>query len=177
MFEKVILVDEKDIVVGEEEKVKAHSKRLRHRAFSIFVFNSKGEILLQKRARNKYHSGGLWSNACCGHPRPGEKLERATKRRLEEEMGFNCDLKFLFKFRYRIDFGNGLSENEFDHVFVGKRDDDPIPNPEEVEEWKFITIKELKDDMNENPNKYTYWFLISIENVLATLRKSGKNLG
>lgn len=173
MFEKVVLVDNEDNVVGKEEKVTAHKKGFLHRAFSIFVFNSKGEILLQKRARNKYHSGGLWSNACCGHPRPREKLETAAKRRLKEEMGFNCDLKEIFDFKYKIGFANGLTENEVDHVFIGIYDDNPMPNSEEVEDWKFMNIKELEDDMMEKPDKYTYWFSLSVKKVLASTRTTG----
>jgi len=158
-MEKVILVDKDDNQVGIEEKIKAHKEGILHRALSVFVFNSKGEMLLQKRAAHKYHSAGLWSNACCSHPRPGEKTEDAAQRRIKEEMGFDCSLEEIFVFLYRKQFDNGLTEHELDHVFIGVSDDIiPKPSPDEVEDWKFMKVLELEEDIKNNPNDYTYWF-------------------
>lgn len=159
MEEKVILVDKNDREVGSAGKMEAHKKRLLHRAFSVVVFNSRGEMLLQKRHYDKYHSGGLWSNASCGHPRPGENIIAAGERRLFEEMGIKIKLKKDFIFTYKVQLEEGLWENEIDHVLVGSGDDlDIKPDEKEVEEWKWISMEELKRDMEENPNKYSYWF-------------------
>ena len=161
------MVDEKDKEVGVEEKLKAHQNGGKlHRAFSIFVFNSKGEILLQKRAKEKYHSALLWTNTCCSHPRPDEDIEAAARRRLKEEMGFDCDLEEKFSFIYKIDFENGLSENEFDHVFFGKFDGEPKPDSKEVADWKWVSVEELKQDIKENSEKYTFWLKDSFNSVL-----------
>jgi len=166
-MEKIILVDEKDKEIGFEEKLKAHQNGGKlHRAFSIFVFNSKGQFLLQKRAKGKYHSALLRTNTCCSHPRAGESLNDAAHRRLKEEMGFDCDLTEKFSFIYKIDFENGLSENEFDHVFFGKFDGEPNPDPKEVVDWKWVSVAELKQDIKENPEKYTYWLKDSFDKVL-----------
>lgn len=171
-MEKVILVDEKDREIGTEEKLKAHKNGGKlHRAFSVFIFNSKGEMLLQKRAKTKYHSPGLWSNACCSHPRPGETLEEAVHRRLKEEMGFDCKLKEAFSFIYRAEVGNGLTEWEFDHVWIGRFDGKPRPDIEEAEEWKWINIEELKKDIKEHPENYTPWFKIAVEKVVRFFEK------
>lgn len=157
-MEKVILVNENDEEIGFEEKLKAHQNGGKlHRAFSIFIFNSKGEMLIQKRAKEKYHSALLWTNACCSHPRLNEPLEAAAHRRLKEEMGSDCDLKEKFSFVYKVDFKNGISENEFDHVFFGKFDTDPNPDPKEAADWKWIDVEEFKKDIKENPEKYSYW--------------------
>jgi isopentenyl-diphosphate delta-isomerase len=161
--EEIILVDEKDNKIGIGEKLKVHQEGKLHRAFSIFIFNSKGEILLQKRARSKYHSAGLWSNACCSHPKPDETLKEATTRRLKEEMGIKCNLKEVFNFIYRVDLGN-LIEYEFDHIFVGELDGNPRPNRKEVEDWKWINLEKLKKDTKDNPEKYTYWFKMILDN-------------
>ncbi len=158
MQEFVVLVDEKDREVGVMEKIEAHRKGLLHRAFSIFVFNSKGELLLQKRARTKYHSAGLWSNTCCSHPRPGESVLEAAHRRLKEEMGFDCELKVVDKLIYSVEFENGLKENEYDYLIIGFWEGEPKPNPDEVEEWKWVSLEEVKEDIRKNPEKYTYWF-------------------
>ena len=144
MPEYILTVDEKDNVTGKGEKMKVHREGKLHRAFSIFVFNSKSELLLQKRAKSKYHSGGLWTNTCCSHQRDGETLEKAVHRRLKEEMGFDCELKEVFTFTYRVKFDDGLIENEYDHVFFGKFDGKPEPNPEEVDDWKWISLEELR---------------------------------
>jgi isopentenyl-diphosphate delta-isomerase len=164
-MEKIILVDEKDKEIGTGEKMKVHEEGRLHRAFSIFVFNSKGEILLQRRAEAKYHSGGLWTNTCCSHPKAGEELGKAVHRRLKEEMGFDVPLKEIFSFIYNVKFGNGLTEHELDHVFVGKFDGKPVPNPEEVEGWKWIPLSELKKDVQRNPDSYTYWLRVALEKL------------
>lgn len=168
MKEEVVLVDENDNIIGKEEKIRAHMAGKLHRAFSIFIFNSQGEMLLQKRARDTYHSGGLWTNACCGHPRPKETLEEAIHRRLKEEMGFDCELKKAFHFKYEVHFEHGLTEREIDHIFIGNFDGKPKPDPEEVESWKFANIEELKRDI-KNPDKYTYWFTKFFEKMLRYL--------
>ena len=165
MEEKVILLDESGKEIGEEEKIKAHREGKLHRAFSIFVFNSKGQLMIHQRAKGKYHSGGLWTNTCCSHPRPGEKLEEAIHRRLKEEMGFDCDLKEIFSFTYKAKLGE-LFEHEHDHVFIGTFNGEPEPNPGEVEDWKWIGPEELKKDMEENPDKYTYWFKEAFPRVM-----------
>ena len=161
MPEYVVLVDNKDNQIGLMEKQAAHVNPTLHRAFSIFVFNSKGEMLLQQRALTKYHTPGLWTNTCCSHPRDGESLQQATKRRLMEEMGMECDLKEVFSFIYKADVMQGLIEHEFDHVFVGTTDVTPIINREEVESYKYETIENIKKDIEKNPANYTAWFKIA----------------
>jgi len=165
---KVILVDAKDNKIGVEEKLKVHIEGQLHRAFSIFVFNSKKEMLLQKRAKIKYHSPGLWSNTCCSHPRPNKNILDEAKRKLKEEMGVSCDLKEIFSFVYKANFGD-LTEYEYDHVFLGKFDGDPRLNKKEAEDWKWINFKELKKDVKENPEKYTYWFKLILDKVLKAI--------
>ena len=167
-MERVIVVDNNDKEIGTEEKIKAHEKGKLHRAFSIFVFNSKGELLLQKRAREKYHSGGLWTNTCCSHPRAGEGLEEAAHRRLKEEMGFDCKLREAFSFIYKVKFRNGLTENELDHVFVGRFGGKPKPKPEEAEGWKWVSMDGLKKDVEKNPDKYTYWLRVALEKLVSS---------
>ena len=160
MAEMVILVDENDNKVGTEEKLKAHQQGILHRAFSIFIFNSKGQLLLQQRAKHKYHSSELWTNTCCSHPRPEEPIQDATHRRLQEEMGFSCDMQEILQFTYKASVGNSLTEHEFDHVFVGKYDGKVLPNPEEVQNYMWVTKEELVNDIENNPNKYTEWLKI-----------------
>ena len=167
MKDEIILVDEKDNQVGTGEKMVVHKEGKLHRAFSVFIFNSKKELMLQQRATSKYHSPGLWTNTCCSHPKPGEKIIDAAKRRLKEEMGFNCDLKEAFSFIYKAKFDNGLSEHEFDHVFIGKFDENPKPDKKEAESWKWITLAELRKDMKKNPEKYTYWLKVSIDKLVS----------
>ncbi len=167
MKDEVILVDKDDNQLGIMEKIEAHEKALLHRAFSVFIFNSKGEMLLQRRALHKYHSPGLWTNACCSHPKPKESTIDAANRRLIEEMNMEAKLDYLFKFTYRTDFDNGLTEHEIDHVFKGITDIQPIPNPEEVDSFKYMSIKDLKNDITENPNNYTSWFKICLKKVLS----------
>lgn len=161
MQEMLILVDKNDRQIGTEEKMKIHEQGKLHRAFSIFIFNSKGEMLLQKRAKIKYHSGGLWTNTCCSHPRDGEILEDAVHRRLQEEMGFDCELKKESSFIYKVKLDHGLTEHEFDYVFTGKFDGEVKPNPEEADGFKWITIEELKKDLKSHPENYTEWFKIA----------------
>lgn len=162
-MEKVILVDEQDNVIGTMEKMEAHRKGLLHRAFSILLFNSKGEILLQKRAPSKYHSGGLWTNTCCSHPLPGEPLEDATRRKLKHEMGIDLDPQYSFSFLYRSELDKGLTEHELDHVFTGLFDGSPDINTDEVEAWKYTDIPSLREDIRKNPHHYTSWFKLIVD--------------
>ena len=156
--EEVILVNERDEETGSMEKFEAHRKGLLHRAFSIFIFNSKGEMLLQKRADTKYHSGGLWSNACCSHPRPGEELLMAAMRRLKEEMGFQIPVKKLFEFTYRTEFQNGLIEHEFDHVFTGEYNGLIAVDKHEISDYCYKEIADIRESLKSHPHKYTVWF-------------------
>ena len=158
---QVILVDENDSPVGISEKMQAHLDGLLHRAFSVFVFNDKGEMLLQQRALNKYHSGGLWTNACCSHPAPGEETQAAAIRRLQEEMGFQIPVEKVFDFIYKADFDNGLTEYEFDHVFVGQYDGIINFNKEEVMNTCYQNIFEISSSLEKKPQQYTPWFHIA----------------
>lgn len=158
MEEQVILVDKQDKVLGQMAKQEAHEKGVLHRAFSVFIFNDKGEMMLQRRADSKYHSPGLWSNTCCSHPRLGETNVEAGERRLQEEMGFSVPLKEKFSFIYKAQFGNGLTEHELDYVLIGHYNAEPIINKDEVGEWKWIQVEELRKDMKVNPSSYTFWF-------------------
>ncbi|WP_299002079.1 isopentenyl-diphosphate Delta-isomerase [uncultured Tenacibaculum sp.] len=160
MKEHVILVDEQDNPIGLMEKIEAHEKALLHRAFSVFVFNEKNELMLQQRAAEKYHSPLLWTNTCCSHQRDGESNIEAGKRRLKEEMGFSCELEELFSFIYKAPFDNGLTEHELDHVMIGRFNDEPIINPEEVASYKWMPLEEVKSDIENHPEKYTAWFKI-----------------
>ena len=153
--DKVILVNEHDDMVGVMEKMEAHRQGLLHRAFSIFIFNSKGEMLLQQRAISKYHSGGLWTNACCSHPMPGEKTIDAAQRRLKEELGFETPVEKIFDFVYKAEFDNGLIEHEFDHVFAGEYDGQLSINPDEVNEFCYKELSEIKNTLQTHPQKYT----------------------
>lgn len=170
MKEMVILVDENDREIGTEEKMKAHEEARLHRAFSVFIFNSKGEMLLQQRACGKYHSGCLWTNATCSHPRPGEEVSAAAHRRLQEEMGFDTDLNKAFHFIYKAEFDDGLTEHEFDHVFIGRYDGPIKLNLDEAEDYKWIDLATLTKDMQENPDDYTVWFKIAFEKVIKESR-------
>lgn len=158
MEEKIILVDNKDNEIGTMGKMEAHIKGILHRAFSIFIFNSKNEMLIHQRALSKYHSGGLWTNTCCSHPRFRETLEEASHRRLKEEMGFDCELKEVTSFLYFAKLDKGLIEHEYDHIFVGHFDGIPEPDEAEVEAYKWISIEDLKKSLEEKPELYTYWF-------------------
>ena len=170
-MEQVILVDQEDHAIGTMEKMEAHQKGLLHRAFSVVIFNSKGEILLQKRARSKYHSGGLWTNACCSHPLPGEALENATRRKLKQEMGIDLKTEYAYKFFYRTRLDSGLIEHECDHVFTGIFDGEPVINTHEVEDWKYISLDELRRDISLNPAHYTYWFKLILDQPFHQLNK------
>jgi len=157
-MENVILVDKQDNVIGSMEKLEVHQKGLLHRAFSIMVFNTKGDLLLQKRSVNKYHSGGLWSNACCSHPTLDESMADATRKRLKHEMGIDIQPEFAFKFTYKCELDRGLVEHEFDHVFTSVFNGAPFINKTEVEDWKFVNIKTLLNDLKNRPEEYTSWF-------------------
>ena len=161
---KVVLVDKKNRKLGEMEKLEAHKKGLLHRAFSIFTYNSKGELLIQQRPKEKYHSGGLWSNTVCSHPKPGERYLAAAHRRLREEMGFDCLLQKRDVLIYKKEFNNGLTENEYDCIFDGKFDGDPKPNAKEIASYKWVSMSDLKKDIAKNPQAYTYWFKEILEN-------------
>jgi isopentenyl-diphosphate delta-isomerase len=166
---KVILVNEEDIETGSMEKMEAHQKAVLHRAFSVFIFNSKGEMLLQQRALNKYHSGGLWTNACCSHPQPGEETIDAAIRRLQEEMGFSTTIKKVFDFIYKADFENGLTEYEFDHVFIGNYEGAINADPQEVSDYCYKTMAGINDSLRTHPQKYTAWFKIAFPKVAEYL--------
>jgi isopentenyl-diphosphate delta-isomerase len=161
--EQVILVDERDRELGADEKLRAHMKGALHRAFSVFIFDGAGRLLLQKRARGKYHSGGLWSNTACGHPRPGEPTAAAARRRLREEMSLDCELREAFEFVYRAELDGALVEHEYDHVFVGTHDAEPAPDPSEVEEWRWVSMGELRRGLSEEPQSYSYWLKVAVE--------------
>ncbi|ADV49682.1 isopentenyl-diphosphate Delta-isomerase [Cellulophaga sp. E16_2] len=161
--EHVILVNQSDEQIGTMPKMEAHEKAVLHRAFSVFVMNKKGETMLQQRAAHKYHSPLLWTNTCCSHQRVGETNIEAGKRRLQEEMGFETDLKELFSFIYKAPFDNGLTEHELDHVMVGYFDNPPEINPEEVADWKWMLPEDVKNDIAANPDHYTAWFKIIFE--------------
>lgn len=163
MEEKVILVNEKDEKIGLMPKQEAHEKGLLHRAFSVFIFNDKNELMLQQRALHKYHTPGLWANSCCSHQRDGESNLEAGKRRLQEEMGFVAELEERTSFIYKAEFDNGLTEHEFDHILVGEFDGVPNINPEEVASWKWMSLDDVKNDISSNPEIYTPWFKIIFE--------------
>lgn len=158
--EKVILVNEKDEQIGLMPKLEAHKKAVLHRAFSVFIFNNKNELMLQQRALDKYHSPGLWTNTCCSHQRAGETNIEAGKRRLQEEMGFVVDLKESISFIYKAPFDNGLTEHELDHILLGNYNSSPNINPEEVASWKWMLLEDVKSDISEHPERYTEWFKV-----------------
>jgi isopentenyl-diphosphate delta-isomerase len=164
-MEHVILVDENDQQIGLMEKMEAHEKGLLHRAFSVFIFNDENQLLLQQRAKDKYHSGGLWTNTCCSHPREGESLLDAGKRRLHEEMGFSCPIETVFSFIYKAELDNNLIEHELDHVLIGNYNEAPKPNPDEVMDWKYVDLEWVVEDMKAYPENYTAWFRIVFDNV------------
>ncbi|MEE3999326.1 isopentenyl-diphosphate Delta-isomerase [Tenacibaculum sp. FZY0031] len=171
MKEQVILVDQQDNPIGLMEKIEAHEKALLHRAFSVFVFNDKNELMLQQRAAEKYHSPMLWTNTCCSHQRDGETNIEAGKRRLQEEMGFSCELEEVFSFIYKAPFDNGLTEHEYDHVMLGRFNDEPIVNPEEVASYKWMPLEEVKNDIESHPEKYTAWFKIIFKESHSKIAK------
>jgi len=174
--EEVILVNRENEQIGTMPKMEAHEKALLHRAFSVFIINDKGQIMLQQRAASKYHSPLLWTNTCCSHQRVGESNIEAGKRRLQEEMGFQAELKELFSFIYKAPFDNGLTEHEFDHVMLGSFNAEPNINPEEVASWKWMSPELVKNDIAENSDEYTVWFKIIFEKFYQHLFKiSEKN--
>lgn len=166
MEEKVVLVDNKDNAIGLMNKQEAHVKGVLHRAFSVFIFNSQNQLLLQQRAFSKYHSGGMWTNTCCSHPRDKEPVISAGKRRLKEEMGMNCELKKVFDFIYKAKMENNLYEHEFDHVLFGYSDDLPEINKEEVEGYNYKSLDDIQVDIQVNPEAYTQWFKICFNEVV-----------
>ncbi len=163
-MDKIILVNENDEEIGIEEKLKVHKEGILHRAFSIFIFNDKQQLLIQKRAKTKYHSSGLWSNTCCSHPRANEILINAARRRLVEEMGFDCELKEIYKFIYKTNIDQ-LIEYEYDHILIGNYNFSPMINNKEVEDWKWINVRSLKRDIKNCPDKYTYWFKVLLNKI------------
>ena len=162
-FDKVILVDEHDQETGVMDKLEAHQKGLLHRAFSILIFNEKGELLLQRRAVEKYHSGGLWSNTCCSHPQPGMSLKNAAELRLTQEMGIQTELSSNYKFLYKAEFRDHMTEYEYDHVLTGLYSGEITPDPAEVMDCKFMALRDLEKDMNLRPDMYTVWFRQALE--------------
>lgn len=159
----VILVDERDQPIGVSEKQRAHVEGWLHRAISIFIFDPAGKrMLIQQRALDKYHSGGLWSNACCSHPRPGEATADAAHRRLFEELGFDCALDFAFSFVYHADVGSDLTEHEFDHVFVGRCDAAVVPDPTEISAVAWVDTSEIVRDVAARPQRYSKWFAVAL---------------
>lgn len=165
MNKDIILVDNQDNQIGTGEKMDVHKKGILHRAFSVFIWNNKGQLMMQQRAKDKYHTPGLWSNTCCSHPKPGEGTMNAASRRLLEEMGISCDLKEETSILYHSKFENGLTEHEFDHVLFGHYNEDPKVNPAEVHDWKWMTINELMRDVAVNPDNYTVWFKIIFDRL------------
>jgi isopentenyl-diphosphate delta-isomerase len=164
-MEQVILVSENDDAIGTMEKMEAHRRGVLHRAFSVFIFDQHGRMLLQQRALHKYHSGGLWTNACCSHPRPGEETATAASRRLKEELGFQANLQPMFQFTYKAEFENGLTEYEFDHVFFGMYEGDINPNENEVMDFKYETVENIAEQITQQPVNFTAWFRIAFPGV------------
>jgi isopentenyl-diphosphate delta-isomerase len=167
---EVILVDKNDVPIGSMDKMQAHEKALLHRAFSVFIFNSKGEMLLQQRADKKYHSAGLWTNACCSHPAPGEDTAEAAARRLKEELGFTTPLKKAFTFTYRTDFENGLAENEFDHVYTGIYDGHIVADMDEVKSYRYLSMEKIEEMIRREPATFTSWFVIAFPEIKKIFR-------
>lgn len=166
MKEQLILVDEEDNETGAMDKLSVHQRGLLHRAFSVFIFNSKDELILQQRAEEKYHSAGLWSNTCCSHPVAGEEISNTIRRRMKEEMGLQCEVDFKFKFIYEIQFENGLTEHEYDHVYFGESDDIPVPDPAEVKDWRYISLEGLRKEISLNPQDFSEWLKICLPKVM-----------
>lgn len=171
-LEHVILVDAAGREVGHAEKLSVHRSGALHRAFSVFLFDGRGRMLLQRRATGKYHTGGLLSNACCSHPRPGEPTAEAAHRRLREEMGIACPLEEVFTLVYRADLAGGLCEHEYDHVFVGRFDGRPVPDPAEVSEWRWATVAAVAREMADEPEGFTPWFRLAFARVVEAWERS-----
>ncbi|HEU4455491.1 MAG TPA: isopentenyl-diphosphate Delta-isomerase, partial [Longimicrobium sp.] len=158
--------DERDREVGLAPKLEAHERGLLHRAFSVFVLNGRGELLLQRRAAGKYHCGGLWTNSCCGHPRPGEPVAAGARRRLREEMGIDCEMTPAGTFVYRADVGGGLVEHEYDHVFLARHDADPSPDPAEADAWRWAPVDAVIAEAEASPAAFTPWFVLALREVM-----------
>ncbi len=169
MQEQVVLVNENDEPLGLMDKQEAHIKGVLHRAFSIFIFNNKNQVLLQQRSEEKYHSPLLWTNTCCSHPRKNESYLNGAQRRLYEEMGFTCQLEKKFDFIYKADVGQGLTEHELDHVFIGAFNGEPVLNKKEVNDYKWMSISEIENDLKNYPEKYTEWFKIIFKEYIHQL--------
>jgi len=170
MEEQVILVDTQDNPIGLMPKMEAHEKGVLHRAFSVFILNDAGELMLQQRALHKYHSPGLWTNTCCSHQRDGETNIAAGKRRLKEEMGFQAELQEVTSFIYKAPFDNGLTEHELDHIMIGQYNDAPNINPDEVAHWKWMPLDAVREDINQHPENYTVWFIIIFEQFYEKIK-------
>lgn len=166
---EVILVDANDKAIGTMEKIEVHEKGLLHRAVTVYIINSQGELLLQRRAKEKYHCGGLWSNTCCGHPYPQELTQEAAKRRLKEEMGMESDLSPVLEICYELPLSNGLIEHEYGHIFFGVSDAKPVPDLQEAEEWRYVSLEELKYEMQHYPENFTPWFLLTLPRLYSEL--------
>ena len=175
MNDLLILVDEDDNEIGLMEKLSVHQTGSLHRAFSVFIFNSKGELLLQQRADDKYHSGGLWTNTCCSHPVNGEEIEKTIKKRLKAEMGIECETNFQFSFIYKAEFGNGLTEHELDYVYFGKSDDLPTLNILEAKDWKYISLENLQRAIQQDPDDYSTWLRICLPEVVKKIQEEKEN--
>jgi isopentenyl-diphosphate delta-isomerase len=172
MKEQVVLVDKAGNEIGCADKISVHVNGTMHRAFSIFVFSSQGKLLIQQRNRSKYHTPGLWSNTCCSHPRPGEALAQAVQRRLAEEMGFVCDLAEIFSCSYELQLDNKMIEHELNHVFIGYYDGDPVPDPAEVEDWRWQTLQNLGGEVSRSPGSFTPWFKLIMQDYDSFLCKA-----
>ena len=170
MEEQVILVDTQDNPIGLMPKMEAHEKGILHRAFSVFILNDAGELMLQQRALHKYHSPGLWTNTCCSHQRDGETNIADGKRRLQEEMGFETELREVTSFIYKAPFDNGLTEHELDHIMIGQYNEAPNINPDEVANWKWMPIDAVREDINQHPENYTVWFIIIFEQFYEKIK-------
>ena len=168
---RVILVNEHDEVVGSMEKMEAHQKKLLHRAFSIFLFNKQGQVLIHQRAEGKYHSAGLWTNTCCSHPKPGEDVLTSARKRLQQEMGIDAELQNAFTFIYKADVGNGLTEHEFDHVLTGMYEGTPYPDPDEVQDWQWFQMDDLANRLKTEPEIFTSWFRIALPKMQDHLKR------
>lgn len=167
-LQKIILVDESDRQVGIDNKLHAHQNGAKlHRAISVFIFNKRGETLLQKRAMTKYHSAGKWANACCSHPMPKESVADAAHRRLREEMGFDCEMHEAFAFTYKADVGNGLTEHEYDHVFFGEYDEEVKADKDEVMDYRWVSMKSLREEIERKPDAFAPWLRICIDRVAS----------
>ena len=170
MEEQVILVNTNDQPIGLMPKMEAHEKGTLHRAFSVFILNDKGELMLQQRALHKYHSPGLWTNTCCSHQRDGETNIAAGKRRLQEEMGFVTDLRGVASFIYKAPLNNGLTEHELDHIMIGKFNGTPNINPEEVADWRWMSVETIRENIQNQPENYTVWFIIIFEKFYEQIK-------